>query len=240
MRIMILVAAASLLPVWAWSADAPAKKWKDQAEFSLVTTNGNSKATTTSAKNAFGWDFLPNFHLDTEAGGLGSKSKSDVTAEQYFAWEKVAYKWDDRDYAFEKYRWDRDRFAKMAHRHELSVGAGRELWKTPKDLLIAEGGPTYVNEQRIGAKRNDFMAARAYSKLTHKFSDTATFSQDAEYIMSLKMARDNRLNTETAVTASLTSVFSIKASFVWKHNSLPAAGAAKDDTTTAVALLARF
>jgi putative salt-induced outer membrane protein YdiY len=240
MRKNILFLIAILIPAHSWAADAPAKKWNDQAEFSLVTTNGNSKAATTSAKNAFGWDFLPDFHLDTEAGGLGSKSKSDVTAEQYFAWEKVAYKLDGRNYLFEKYRWDRDRFAKMAHRHELSVGFGRELWKTPKDLLIAEGGPTYVNEQRIDAKRNDFMAARAYSKLTHKFSDTAAFSQDAEYIMSLKTAKDNRLNTETAVTASLTSIFSLKASYIWKHNSLPASGAAKDDTTTAIALLARF
>ncbi|MDD5629113.1 MAG: DUF481 domain-containing protein [Elusimicrobia bacterium] len=240
MRTLTFMLAAALMPCHAWSEPAAAKKWKDQAEFSLVTTNGNSKATTTSAKNAFGWDFRPSFRLDTEAGGLGSKSKGTVTAEQYFAWEKVSYKLDDRNYVFEKYRWDRDRFAKLSHRHELSAGAGRELWKTPKDLLIGEVAPAYVNEERIEAKRNDFGAARFYSKLTHKFSDTASFSQDAEYIQSVKMAKDNRLNTETAVTAALTDLFSLKASYIWKHNSLPPAGAAKDDTTTAVALLASF
>ncbi|MDD5656441.1 MAG: DUF481 domain-containing protein [Elusimicrobia bacterium] len=240
MRIALILALAGLAPAGAFGAEAPAKNWGDQAEFSLVTTNGNSKATTLSAQNAFGWTFLPGWRLDTAFGGLGSKSQETTTAEQYFAWEKVAYKLDERNYAFEKYRWDRDRFAKIAHRHEISAGLGREVWKTQKDLLIAEAAPTYVNEEHIGSPRDVFAAGRFYAKYARQLNSTAKFSQDAEYLQSLELAKDNRLVTETAVTAALSALFSIKAGYVWKHDSLPPAGARKDDTVTNIALIASF
>ncbi|HEX7601690.1 MAG TPA: DUF481 domain-containing protein, partial [Polyangiaceae bacterium] len=121
-----------------------------------------------------------------------------------------------------------------------SVGVGRELWKTPKDLLIGEAAPGYLNEERVGERRKSFMSASAYTKYTRDLTATAKFSQDAEYIQSLKDKRDARLSTETALTAAISSAFSIKNSFVWKHDSRPPAGKRKDDTILAVALIASF
>jgi putative salt-induced outer membrane protein YdiY len=48
------------------------------------------------------------------------------------------------------------------------------------------------------------------------------------------------MKTETALTTALTSVFSIKNSFIWKHVSQPPPNAVKDDTIVAVALIANF
>ena len=59
-------------------------------------------------------------------------------------------------------------------------------------------------------------------------------------MQSLKDHRDNRLATETAVNTQLTSVFSLKTSFVWKHVGQPPPNAVKDDTLTSVALIANF
>lgn len=222
------------------AADAPAKKWKDSAEASFVNANGNSKTTTTAAKNDFTLDIDPMTKFEFELGALGARSQGQVTAEQYYAGERLQRKVDDRDYAFERYRWDKNRFAGIAHRHDISVGAGRELWKTAKDLWTAEGGPGYVVEERINDKRRSYGAARLYTKYTHDFSATAKFSQDAEYVQSLKDKRDNRLATETAVNTQLTTVFSLKTSFVWKHVGQPPPNAVKDDTITSVALIANF
>lgn len=221
-------------------APAPAKKWKDSAEASFVNANGNSKATTTSAKDTFTLDFDPLTRLELEGSALGSRSQGVVTAEQYYGLQKLQRKWDARDYVFQLYRWDKNRFAKIANRHEISVGAGRELWKTPKDLLTAEAGPGFVSEERIGDKHRSFASSRAYAKFTHDFSATARFSQDAEYLQSLKDKRDNRWSAQTALTTALTSVFSLKTSFVWKHVSQPPPDAIKDDTLTSVALIAAF
>ncbi|MBI3566151.1 MAG: DUF481 domain-containing protein [Elusimicrobia bacterium] len=237
---LALAALLAALVVPSRAEDAPAKKWKDAAEVSFVNANGNSKATTTSAKNLFSyaWDALTAFEL--EAGGLGSRSEGRVTAEQYYASERLQRKVDDRDYGFERYRWDKNRFAGLAHRHDVSLGVGRELWKTPQDLLTAEGGPGYVVEERLNDKRRSYGSARLYSKYGHEFSATAKFTQDAEYVQSLKDKRDNRLATETALNTQLTTTFSLKTSFVWKHVSQPPPNAVKDDTITAVALIANF
>jgi putative salt-induced outer membrane protein len=232
----LLLAAA--LP--AAAADAPAKPWKGTAEFSFVSATGNSKAQTTSAKGGFAYQFTPAASLEMEGGGLGSRSNGLVTAEQYYAGEKIARKVDDRDYVFEKYRWDRNRFSGVAHRHDFSIGAGRELIKTPADLLIAEGGPGYVNEERLREKRKTYASGRLYSKYTRELGAGSRFSQDAEWVQSLADDRDALINTETTLSAALSSSLALKNSFGWKHNSRPPAGARKDDTLVSVALVATF
>ncbi len=222
------------------AAAADAKAWKNAAELSFVSANGNSKTQTTSVKDSFSYDFDARTKLELEGGGLGAKSDGRVTAEQYFASEKIARKFDDRDYVFEKYRWDRNRFAGVLHRHDFSVGVGRELWKTPQDLLIGETAPGYVNEERLGDKRKSYASLRAYAKYTRDLSATAKFSQDAEYVQSLADNRDARLATETALTAALSTALSVKNSFVWKHDARPPAGKRKDDTVLSVALIATY
>lgn len=236
----VLLTAVLLTAVSASAEDSSAKKWKDSAEVSIVSTNGNSKTQTTSAKNNFSYQFDAPTSLDVEGGGLGAKSEGKVTAEQYFASEKVIRKVDDRNYVFEKYRWDRNRFAGVAHRHDFSAGVGRELWKTPEDLLIGEASPGYMNEERFNEKRKSYASVRGYAKYTHDFTASTKFGQDLEWIQSLKDKRDGRINTETSLTAALSTAFSVKNSFIWRHDSRPPTGTRKDDTILAVALLASF
>lgn len=237
---MKLFLVGALLLAAASSSAADAKPWKNTVELSFVSTNGNSKTQTTSAKDAFTYDFSANTKTELEAGGLGARSEGRVTAEQYFAQEKVSQKVTDRNYVFERYRWDRNIFAGILHRHDFSIGAGRELWKTSKDLLIGEAAPGYINEERLNERRKDYTSARARAKYTRELSATANFSQDAEYTVSLKDARDARLSTETALTAALTTALSVKNSFVWLHDARPPAGKRKDDTILSVALIASF
>lgn len=232
--------AALLLPLALSASAAEPKPWKNAVELSFVNTNGNSKTQTTAAKNAFSYEFSKETKGELTAGGLGARSEGRVTAEQYFAEEKVSHKVSDRNYIFERYRWDRNIFAGVLHRHDLSVGVGRELWKTPKDLLIGEVAPGYLNEERLNDRRKSFASARAYAKYTRDLTATAKFSQDAEYILSLKDTRDARLNTETALTAALSTYLSVKNSFVWRHDGRPPLGKRKDDTILSVALIASF
>jgi len=218
----------------------PPKKWKDSVEGSFVSTNGNSKATTTSGKETFSYDFNLLTQLGLEGGGLGARSQGQVTAEQYYAGQKLQRKYDDQDYVFERYHWDKNRFAGIASRHEAWLGVGRELWKTASNVLDFELAPGYINEQRINAATRSFASSRVFAKYVHTFSPTANFSQNAEYLQNLQNTGDLRINTETAITTTLTSLFSIKTSFVWKHASEPPPNAIKDDTITSIALIASF
>lgn len=235
-----LLAALLALASASASAQTAPRKWKDSAEASFVNTNGNSRTQTTSAKDSFSYDFDSRTRLELEGGGLGSRSQGQVTAEQYYAGEKGQTKYDENDYVFEKYRWDKNRFAGIANRQEFSLGVGRELWKTPSNLLTGELAPGYLNEERIGDKRRSNATARAYSKYVHDFTPTSKFSQDLEYLQSLADKRDSRINTETALTTSLSAHFSVKTSFQWKRSNQPPTGTRKDDEITSFALIANF
>lgn len=236
----LLLAFLLAAPAAAQDAPQPPKRWKDAAEASLVTTNGNTKTTTYSLKNLFTFSFNPRTTLEMDGGALHSKNQGEVTAENFYGSEKLGFKFSDRDYVFEKYRWDRDRFKGIAHRHDLSAGVGRELWKTAKDLLIGELAPGYINEERLREKRKSYGSARAYAKYTRELAPGSRFSQDAEWVQSLADKRDKLIATDTTVSAALSSSLALKNSFVWKHNSRPPAGARKDDTIVSVALVATF
>ncbi len=223
----------------AYGEEKPAKPWSESAEVSVVSTNGNSKTTTSSGKNTFTYKWTKTL-LELIAGGLGSKSGGHVTAEEYFASEKVAYSLSDRNYVFEKVRWDKNRFAGIKDRYDMGVGQGRELIKTPKDNLLAELGGGYVSEERTVGPRNGFASGRAYSKYLHTFTPTATFSQDAEYLHNFEDVDDFRVNTETALVSALSVHFSLKVSYKWKHVGRPPAGFGRNDTITSVTLIATY
>jgi putative salt-induced outer membrane protein YdiY len=238
--------AASPAPVAVSSAPAvvppppPVKNWKDSAEASFVNTNGNSKTSTTAGKDNFSYDFTKRDRLEIEGGGLGARSRQQVTAEQYYAGEKLQRRFDSADYLFEKYRWDKNRFAGVVSRQEISVGVGRPLWKTKTDLLTFEAAPGYLNEVRIGQSRVSAATSRAYSKFSHDFTATSKFSQDVEYIQNLADKRDSRINMETDLVTELSTHFAVKTSFNWKRSNFPPPGFAKDDEITSFALIANF
>lgn len=222
------------------AAEGAKRKWKDAAEFSLLTTNGNSRGTTTSGKNTFTYNWSDLTGLEFLAGGRGSSNAGTVTSEQYNASEKVTWKLIGANYVYERFGWDQDRFAGIANRWDASAGLGRLLLDLKNDKINTELGGGYVNEERTSAPRNDFASGRAYAKYVHTLSATANFSQDAEYLHNFKNRKGYRLNTETALIASLSTHLSLKTSFVWKRNALPPPGAIKDDTTTAVALIVNY
>lgn len=219
--------------------DKPAKPWKNVTEASLVSANGNTKSTTYSAKNTYNRDWKK-MALELIGSALGSENQGTTVAEQYLASEKLSYKLSDRNYVFEKFAWNKDRFAGIKNRYDSSLGLGREVLKNNRDEIIAELGGGYVNEERTTGPQNDFASGRAYSKYTHIFTPTATFSQDVEYLHNFEDADDFRVNTETALISALSAHFSLKVGYKWKHVGQPPPGFGRNDTITSVSLLATY
>lgn len=236
--VMTLVTSLGLFVMNA-NAEEAKKPWKNETELSLVTTNGNSKATSISGKNNFKYDW-EKFSMEVFGGGLGTKSEGRNTAEQYFAGQKGTYKFDDKNYLYEKYQWDKDRFAGIKSRNDLSAGLGRHLLDLKNDKLMVELGGGYVIEDRYNQPKNDFAAGRAYAKYEHIISETAKFSQDGEYLHNFEDSSDYRVNAESALIAALSAHFSLKASYKIKHLNQPPRGFGKTDTITAVSLIATY
>lgn len=232
-----------LIPLLALAGAAgaqEAKNWKDTAELSYVQTSGNSKTSTISGKNLFSYDWAK-AALELGAGGLGTKSRDAVTAEQYNAYEKVSLKLAGKNYAFERAGWDKNRFAGIQDRWDLGLGVGRNFLDTADDKLFAEAGGGYIWEDRLaGTKNQSFGTYRGYAKYIRTLSPTATASQDFEYLGNLKEADGYRMNAETALTASINSHFSLKASHVWKYVNSPAAGFRKTDEMNSLAIIVNY
>lgn len=220
-------------------AAAAEKPWKNVAEGSMVSTNGNSKAFTASGKNTFEYKW-PKTTMEIIGGGLGSKSKGENIAEKYFASEKISYKLSDRNYTFEKYGWDKDRFAGIKSRHDMAAGLGREIVKKERHTLVGEIGGGRVVEERYNQRTNSFGSGRAYSKYSFKMSETATFTQDVEYQANFKNKDDFRVNTDTSLLAALSAHLSLKVSYVWNHVGVPPVGRVRNDTTTSISLVATY
>ena len=218
---------------------APAKKWKDTAEFSLVSANGNSKATSISGKNTFTYQWTRTV-LELSAGGLGTESENRQTAEQYFANEKLGWTIVGKNYAYERFGWDKDRFSGIFNRYDLSAGVGRTLLDLTKDKLNGEVGAGYINEERDNTLRKDFGSGRAYTKYTRMFTDTSNFSQDIEYLVSFNDENEYRLKTESALITSVSTNISLKISYIWKRVNKPTPGFSKDDTITSAALIINY
>jgi putative salt-induced outer membrane protein YdiY len=236
--LMLLVLGLAGLATPSFGAEGvPPKPWKGSAELSFVNANGNTKSSTFSNKDHFEYA-SGRALLDLDAGALRGTSRGDLTAEQYFASEKVGYKWSDNDYVFERLRWDKDRFAGINNRYDASLGLGRQLMKTVPNQLLVELGTGYVWEERLaGQPRNDYAAGRAYARYDRALSPTSGFRQDVVYVHNYEQARDYRIKTETSVTAAMTSVLSLKTAFVWSRAGRPPPGFIKDDTVVSAALI---
>jgi putative salt-induced outer membrane protein YdiY len=231
-------AAAALLlatPVCACAAVSTAA-FTGGAEFSAVSASGNTEADTFSAKNSLSIE-RGRLSLDLEASALTARDRAGATAERYAASEKASRLWSGRNFFFERFQWDKDRFSGVKNRYDASLGVGRRLVDGSRNRLSVELGAGYLYEERLRAPKNNFASGRGHAKYTRVLSGTSSLSQEAELVADLGHASDYRLRTDTSATAALSARFSLKASFQWKRVNRPPAGFAKDDKTTSAALI---
>lgn len=231
--------ALALALTGAGRAEEAKKPWSNLTDASVVTTNGNSKTTTIAAKNTFTYNWTRQI-LELVAGGLGSQERGSTTAEQYMASQKYTYKFTEENYAYERFAWDSNRFSGYYNRYDGSIGLGRYLLDLPRHQWTLEAGGGYAKEQRVTQPNIDNATGRGYTKYIWKITETSAFSQDVEYLHNFDDSDAYRLNTETALTAAVSSHVSLKTAFAWNRVAIPAPGAVKDDTRFTAGLQVRY
>ena len=217
-----------------------------------MSTQGNTNQSTMGASGIFTYKWTHTV-LELTAGGMGATSKPAATlaaagvtsryvtlAEQYYAAEKLQWKLSDRNYAFEKAGWEKNRFAGIDARVDGTAGLGRELVKTEVHNLILELGGGYVNEQRMHADRLQFASGRSYARYCLVLSPTSSFSQDGEYLHDFQHPKGYRGNAESALVSTISTHISLKVSYGYKHVNDPVAGFRRDDSLTSAALIVNY
>ncbi len=216
-----------------------AKNWKESAELTLINTTGNSRATTYGAKQLFTYN-RGRAGVEVKAGALGSKSGRSVTAEQYNASEKVTWKIRGAFYNFERFAWDKNRFAGILNRYDASGGFGWGFFENRSNQLLVEFGGAYISEERSASGKNEFASGRAFTKFTRALGPNSRFVQEGTYNRNFKDGRDYRVHTDTALIASISTHLSLKVSYEWRRVNRPPAGFVKDDTITAMAIILNY
>lgn len=222
------------------NVDASEKSWNDEAELSLVSTNGNSKVTTLSAKNLLKVPFSERVSGSWKLQGLYGKTDGVKNAEAYMTEFRGDYAQTNRLYYFASAGWFQDKFSGIDSRYVYGLGSGYKFLDGPKNFLLGEAGLTFTQEEDTAGIDNEYLGGRLFAQYAYLFNEANKFTQSIEYLPDFDDSENWLLNSETALVAALNSNFSMKTAYLVKYDNQPVAGLTKTDSILSVALVANF
>lgn len=223
------------------TAYAEEKKWKDEAELSLVDTGGNTDVLSLSAKNLLQYTFDENLMGTWELSALYGESGGVLNAERYSTEVRLDYLFTDQLYTAGIAGWLKDEFAGIKAKYYIGPAVGYRLFTGPRHVLLGEVGLNYVMENYIDSTDEQFIEGRAFVKYEYAFTEKNKFSQSLEYLYNFDDSEDYKVNSETALISSVSDYLSLKASYEIKHDNKPAPLILEEtDTVLSLALVVNF
>ncbi len=196
-------------------------------DLGFVDVSGNTDVTTFNLGEKLAyprgrWTFSQSAAVIYGQTGGGS------TAEQYDAGVRADYALVARVSAFADVGYSRNVFAGIAQRWNQGVGLAWRAIAAPRDSVRFEAAFGLNQERNVAAVRRNFGASRAALDFKHTFGAAAAFRQAVEWIASVEDSRDQRINSETAITAPISRQIALKASYLLRFDNAPEVG--KRDT----------
>lgn len=204
------------------AAEAPEKKWSDEAELSYVKTDGNTELMTLSAKNQLKYNMTEKISSVWKLSILYGEDDGEKNLENYFTELKFNYLVTDRLFILYTVGGQRDVFSGIRYKINTGPGLGYKFINGPKHFLISELGGEYVREENTERKTNQYGRGRAFSQYDYEFTKKNKFTQSVEYLQSLEDRKDYNINSITALTSAINDIFSMKASYEIRYDHLPA------------------
>lgn len=186
----------------------------------LVNASGNSEFTSANFGEKATWANGP-WTLAQNAKIIYGETDGARTTESYDADLRLGRAVSPRIgvYAFVAYQ--RDPFAGLATRWSGGPGVAIGLVRSARDTLGLEGALTRQSERTTAPVERSFGATRTAALYTHAFASKASFTQSLEWIANLETSEDYRLNSETALTAPLSSKIGLRLSYVIRFDNQP-------------------
>ena len=221
----------------------PAPLWFGKVNFSFLSTSGNTD--TTSIGGAAEVNYNPKPFLFTLKGAyLYSQTDGDVTAESSAASMRGNYDLTPRLYVFAGAGYYRNTFSGIDALWSIDGGAGYKLFDGPTQFLKAEGGVGWTNEKDIilGVLQTSRSYANVRAALYYKwqFTKTANFTNDFTYLLDLDDTQNYFITNKAAITAEISKIFGLQASWTLLWRNQPVPGFGHTDTATAVGVIAAF
>ncbi len=219
--------------------EGPPPLWTGKAELSYVATSGNTDTSSLGA--GFELNYKPAPWTFTLTGAyLRASTDGVLTAESLAGGLRGARDLTPRLDVFAAALYYRNRFAGVDSRYGGEAGAGYKIIDEKTLRLRAEAAVGYTREDRVDFAAINYATARAGLDFGWKFSKNAELTELVSWTDNLKTTNDWYLRSTTGLTANLTSVFALKASYTYLYDNVPVPGFEKRDTITSVALVAKF
>lgn len=217
----------------------PPPLWSGKAELAYAATSGN----TSTSSLGMGLDVVYRpapWTVEAKFNYLRAAAEHIVTAESVAGSVKGSRDLTPALDAFLQGGYQRNTFSGIDRRMGGDAGAGYKVIQRPDLLFRTEAAVGYLNESRVNGTTLNYATARAGLKLVWKFGKSADFTDEASWTEDLSDTANWILRNTASVSASMTSVLSLKLSYAIVSANEPVPGFKKTDTVTSAAVVAKF
>lgn len=209
------------------------------AEFAFVSTTGNASTQTAGVSGEL--VLRPDRWLFRQrAAFVRNEVEDEVTAESVLYLLRAEHQVNHAVSAFSEYTIFLDRFAGVDRRHTLVGGLTARLLRRHGHELSADLGAGYLDERRT---RDPRVASATFvfgTRYRWRMSPTAELTDDARFNGRFEKSEDWRVEHTVALSARITTLLSLKVSNSVRFAHRPVPGFRKTDTSSSVALVAKF
>lgn len=214
--------------------------WKNESELSAVLVNGNTESQSTSFKQNTSYTFSHNT-IVAKGRYLSTQTNGTITANAWDASGRYERAISNYWSLFMSYGAEADRFAGYVQRDNWDIGGKYFFIKKENRELIGEAGYRNTHTYSTTGENKYENFGRLFSQYTQKISATAEGKFWIEYLPNFTNSDAYLINAEPSVSAALSSVFSVKMSYLLKYQGVVPAGFTENlDTTYSTALVANW
>ncbi len=218
--------------------------WYDTAEFSLISTTGNSEASTFGFKNTLErlWN---NARLTVGLGGLNAESDAisrsaigtpsrfeirdtsvtSTTAENYYLRARYDRDISERLYWFAGLGWEQNEFTGFSSRTTAIAGTGNRWWSTAKGHFYSDYGLTYTEQDDLilnPATEGGSAGLGLGWDFLYNFNASTSYTNVLTVDQNLDESDDSRADMMHSLSVSMTEKIALKLSYRLLYDNLPA------------------
>lgn len=238
-----LVALGSVAPAAA-QGDERETGWSDEAELSLVATDGNSQSETFSLRNTLRGAWT-NADLKVTIGGLRAastdvtrsavgasaadarlveSSSTAVTAERYFFEARYDRRISDGWYWYASGGWVRNEPAGIRNRSSVAAGLGRRWLDTEEARLRVDLAATYTDQQDVVEAPGDgggFLGLRLVSDYWRQLTATTEYANLVTLDQNLDNTTDVRAEMVNSLSVRISDSLALRLSHELQYDNAP-------------------
>lgn len=132
-----------------------------------------------------------------------------------------------------------NKFAGYNVRYNTDLGLKYTILKDETMFWISELGYRFTSEDRVTPPNQSFHKVRIFTEANKDWTKTVSTKVGIEYLTNFSEGKDWQVNTDLSVSAMLSSIFSIKTSYLLKYDNESAPKKNADSVFT-TALVAKF